>query len=210
MNVPPVKIKTILQDPTEFFLHRSDEIRSIPQNGSTAVIQCDPKQRIQYFPSSKKKRPEQIRNRKPFDGTSMVKLEQIRFVLRHLSHWVKTTFTRLPFLKCRASSFSFPEPYGSVLILSPWNYPFQLNLLPLVDALAAGNCAVLKPSEHAPHTAAVLAEIIRQRFPPKRRLGAVPGGQETNKRCWNSPLILFSLPAASEWARSSWKKPPSI
>ncbi|MCI9575115.1 MAG: aldehyde dehydrogenase [Clostridiales bacterium] len=118
--------------------------------------------------------------------TSMV-LQEIRFVLRHLSHWVKPHIHPSAISQMPGVSFSFPEPYGSVLILSPWNYPFQLNLLPLVDALAAGNCAVLKPSEHAPHTAAILTEIIRECFPPKY-VAVMPGGQETSEQLLEQPF----------------------
>ncbi|HBR01173.1 MAG TPA: aldehyde dehydrogenase family protein, partial [Ruminiclostridium sp.] len=59
-----------------------------------------------------------------------------------------------------AKSFVVAEPYGIVLIMSPWNYPFQLCMAPLIGAIAAGNCAVIKPSAYAPHTSRAIAELI--------------------------------------------------
>jgi aldehyde dehydrogenase (NAD+) len=72
---------------------------------------------------------------------------------------------RTPLLVWPARGFIRPEPLGVALIMGPWNYPLQLLLSPLVGALAAGNCVVLKPSEFAPHTAAAIAELVRATFP---------------------------------------------
>lgn len=66
-----------------------------------------------------------------------------------------------------SSDYIYSEPYGNVLILSPWNYPFQLALCPLVAAVAAGNKVTLKPSELTPHTAAIISKIITETFPVK-------------------------------------------
>ena len=57
------------------------------------------------------------------------------------------------------------EPYGKVLVISPWNYPFQLALLPAMSAFAAGNNVVLKPSEHTPNTSTLIKEIVERVFP---------------------------------------------
>jgi aldehyde dehydrogenase (NAD+) len=71
-----------------------------------------------------------------------------------------------------------PEPLGVALIIGPWNYPFQLVFSPLVSALAAGNCAILKPSELAPHTARVISKLIADTFPPDA-ITVVEGGRQT-------------------------------
>jgi len=71
------------------------------------------------------------------------------------------------------------EPYGIVLIMSPWNYPFQLCMAPLIGAIAAGNCAVIKPSAYAPHTSRAIAELIGSVFPPQY-ITVVEGGREQN------------------------------
>lgn len=102
-------------------------------------------------------------------------LNEIDQAVRNLESWAKPTRVKTPMLHTRlfgvaqhflASSFVYSEPYGVVLIISPWNYPFQLTLSPLVGAVAAGNCAVLKPSELAPASSRVLAKLIRDHFDP--------------------------------------------
>jgi acyl-CoA reductase-like NAD-dependent aldehyde dehydrogenase len=79
-----------------------------------------------------------------------------------------------------AKSLIYPEPAGVVLILAPWNYPFQLTFAPLIGAIAAGNCAVLKPSEYAPHMSAAIAEIIRNGF-EEHYITVTEGGVEVSK-----------------------------
>jgi aldehyde dehydrogenase (NAD+) len=105
-------------------------------------------------------------------------LSEGRYAIRHLNAWMKPQRRRTPLLAWPGRSVVQPEPYGVALILGPWNYPFQLLLAPLIGALAAGNCAVLKPSELAPHTAAVLTELIRATFAPDL-VAVVPGGRDT-------------------------------
>ncbi|MCI8623236.1 MAG: aldehyde dehydrogenase [Provencibacterium sp.] len=107
-------------------------------------------------------------------------LSEISFVLRHIGRWARPR--RAPFSLATAFSSGSvrPEPYGVALILAPFNYPFQLALMPLISALAAGNCAVIKPSEYAPETAAILSEMLNNNF--EQRLCAVEtGGPETAK-----------------------------
>ena len=75
-----------------------------------------------------------------------------------------------------------PEPYGVCLQISPWNYPFQLSLATLIGAVAAGNTVVLKPSEHAPKTANLLAELIAKAFDPQH-VTVVNGDLVLQKSC---------------------------
>ena len=107
-------------------------------------------------------------------------LSEIRHALRHLPAWMKRRRRRAPFVAWPARGFIQPEPYGVALILGPWNYPLQLLLSPLVGAMAAGNCAVLKPSEFAPHTAAVIAQLMGATF-PEDYLDVVQGDQEAGE-----------------------------
>jgi len=86
---------------------------------------------------------------------------------RHLAGWMQPKRIGLPAWAQPASARVVCEPLGCVLILGPWNYPFQLCLHPLVSALAAGNTAVLKPSEHAPRTAELIASLIPRHFAPE-------------------------------------------
>ena len=89
---------------------------------------------------------------------------EIRHALRHLPAWMTPRRVRTPPLVWPARGFVQPEPRGVALIIGPWNYPFQLLFLPLIGALAAGNTAVLKPSEFAPRTAAAIDDLIRATF----------------------------------------------
>ena len=92
--------------------------------------------------------------------------QELRLVRRHLRAWMRPRAMPLPPWAWPAQASVQAEPLGCVLIISPWNYPFQLCLMPLISALAAGNTAVLKPSELAPATAAWLAEAVPRHFPP--------------------------------------------
>lgn len=107
-------------------------------------------------------------------------LSEISDMLRHIRRfaWEKTVPTPLPQFASR--SFVKPMPYGVVLVMSPWNYPFLLSMDPLVDAIAAGNTVVLKPSAYSPHTSALIAEIIREAFPPEHA-AVITGGRSENQ-----------------------------
>lgn len=104
-------------------------------------------------------------------------LGEIRHALRRLPRWMKPRRAGVPLFAQPGRGWTVPEPRGVALIIGPWNYPVQLHLAPLAGALAAGNCAVVKLSEHAPHTSAVIARLIRERFAPEHVL-AVEGGRE--------------------------------
>ena len=77
-------------------------------------------------------------------------LDEIRMVCRNLKSWMACQKAPLSLAQFPAKNRVLAEPYGVVLIMAPWNYPFQLCLMPLVGALAAGNCCVIKPSAYAP------------------------------------------------------------
>jgi len=101
----------------------------------------------------------------------------ITYALRHIRGWTRPERRRTPLVAWPGSSAVYPEPYGVALLISPWNYPFQLALSPLVAALAAGNCVCIKPSELAPHTSAVIARLIGETFPVEY-VAAVEGDRE--------------------------------
>ncbi|MCX8092367.1 MAG: aldehyde dehydrogenase family protein [Verrucomicrobiae bacterium] len=104
-------------------------------------------------------------------------LREIHYALRNLPAWMKPQRRSVPLLARPGRAWVQPEPLGVALILGPWNYPVQLLLLPLVSALAAGNCAVLKPSEFAPHTAEAIARLIRDTF-SEDYVAVCPGGRD--------------------------------
>lgn len=91
----------------------------------------------------------------------------IKYALKHVDHWSRVERRKTPLTLFPAKSYVVKEPYGIVLILSPWNYPFYLTMAPLVGAIAAGNCAVIKTSKNSPATSGVIADIINSTFPKK-------------------------------------------
>ena len=93
--------------------------------------------------------------------------QELAHTRRQLRRWMAPQAVGIDLALKPARAFLQAEPLGCVLIIGPWNYPFQLTLLPLVSALAAGNTAVLKPSEHAPQTADLLARLLPLAFPPE-------------------------------------------
>ncbi|HEY6954774.1 MAG TPA: aldehyde dehydrogenase [Flavisolibacter sp.] len=101
---------------------------------------------------------------------------EINHTLKHLKKWMKRERVATNLLNFPSKSFVYKEPLGVVLIIGPWNYPLQLLLTPLVGAIAAGNCAVLKPSEFSPATAAVVKRMIEENFPEEYILYAEGDG----------------------------------
>ena len=83
-------------------------------------------------------------------------LAELSYVLSHMVRWARPKPVLTPLAQFHAASFTVKNPYGVVLIMSPWNYPFMLTMEPLIGALAAGNCCVVKPSAYAPATSAVI------------------------------------------------------
>lgn len=91
-------------------------------------------------------------------------IQEIDYALKHLKKWAKPQRIKTSLETFPSSAKIYAEPLGVVLVISPWNYPFALAISPLVGAIAAGNCAVLKPSEHTPATSKLLAELIQETF----------------------------------------------
>lgn len=108
-------------------------------------------------------------------------ISEINYALKHLKSWVKPKKVATSIDQFPASAKIYPEPLGVVLIISPWNYPFQLMISPLTGAIAAGNCAVLKPSEVAANTSRVIADIIQKTFDPAY-IAVVEGGVEISQQ----------------------------
>lgn len=105
-------------------------------------------------------------------------LDSIGYMMKHLKRWMKPSRVKSPLHIFPASSRILSEPYGTVLIIGPFNYPFQLLIEPLIGAMAAGNCAVLKPSESTPAISAVIEDLIRETFEPAY-IRVVQGEKET-------------------------------
>jgi len=104
--------------------------------------------------------------------------EELKFMLKNIKNFSKPRRIKTPLMHFPSKSYQYQDPYGCVLIMSPWNYPFQLTLVPLIGAIAAGNCAVVKPSNYAKETSRVILKILSE-F-PQEYIAVVEGGRDVN------------------------------
>ena len=111
-------------------------------------------------------------------------LSELTWMQKHLPKLVRCKTVPTPLAQFAAKSFRTPSPYGTVLIMSPWNYPVLLTLEPLIDALAAGNTVILKPSAYAPHTSQILNQLLKECYPPEY-VTMITGGREENQALLN-------------------------
>lgn len=106
-------------------------------------------------------------------------ISEINYMLKHMGKFAKEKRVCTPLAQFDSRSYKKPMPYGVTLVMSPWNYPLLLSLDPLVDAIAAGNTVVLKPSAYSPATSQIIKEIIESVF-DKKYVAVVMGGREEN------------------------------
>ena len=122
-------------------------------------------------------------NKAPFEAyaseVGLVKTE-LKDAIKNVGRWNRKQRVRTPLTHFKSTSYIVSEPYGVVLIMSPWNYPFQLTLAPLIGAIAGGNCAVVKPSAYSPRTSAIISKIIGECFEDKY-VAVIEGGREANQ-----------------------------
>lgn len=102
-------------------------------------------------------------------------LAEIKHVLKKIDSWASPERVAVSWMNWPSADYIYKEPFGTVLIIAPWNYPFQLAIAPLIGAVAAGNTTVVKPSEVTPHTAAIVSEIIKAVFDPSH-VAVIEGG----------------------------------
>lgn len=131
-----------------------------------------------------------------FDGfvceTGLVLME-INYMIRHTFSYAKKHMIYTPIGQCIGSGYKKAAPYGNVLIMSPWNYPFLLTMEPLCDAISAGNTVIVKPSAYSPATSAVIKKIISECF-PEEYIAVVTGGRDENADILNQKfdMIFFT------------------
>ncbi|WP_414586236.1 aldehyde dehydrogenase [Scytonema sp. PCC 10023] len=113
--------------------------------------------------------------------TEIGTLQEIDHAIKHIKTWTNPQKAPVSLQVFPASAKIYPEPLGVVLIIGTWNYPFQLIISPLVGAIAAGNCAILKPSELAPHTSRLLSQMMEKYFDPAY-IAVVEGGVQTSQQ----------------------------
>ena len=107
-------------------------------------------------------------------------LSEITYQIKHIKKFAKRQRVTTPMAQWIAKSYRYPSPYGTVLVMSPWNYPILLSLDPVAEAVAAGNTVILKPSAYSPASSAVLRKIISEAL-PEEVVAVVEGGREENK-----------------------------
>ncbi len=123
-------------------------------------------------------------------------ISDLKATIKNINSWAKPKRVLPSILNFPSSDFIYSEPYGNVLIISPWNYPFQLAICPLIAAIAAGNKVTLKPSENTPNTSTIIAKIIRETFSNKHVvaiLGDVGMAQELLKQRWDYIFFTGSI-----------------
>ena len=111
-------------------------------------------------------------------------LSEISYMIRHTKKLASESTVYTPLAQFASRSYKKPSPYGNVLIMSPWNYPFLLTIDPLADAIAAGNTAIVKPSAYSPETSKIIEEIISECFKPEY-ISVVTGGRKENSELLN-------------------------
>ncbi|MBE9200878.1 MULTISPECIES: aldehyde dehydrogenase [unclassified Nodularia (in: cyanobacteria)] len=114
-------------------------------------------------------------------ATEIGVVNEIDDAIKHLKNWTKPKKAAVPWKFFPYSAKIYAEPLGVILIIGPWNYPLQLIISPLIGAIAAGNCTILKPSEIAPHTSSFVAQVIGKYFHPDY-IAVVEGGVGTSQK----------------------------
>ena len=114
-------------------------------------------------------------------------LSELDLAIKHLKQWAKPKSYNNPFPLLGKGTKVMPEPYGITLVFSPYNYPLQLALSPLIGALAAGNCVVIKPSEHTPYTSELLKKLLSKIF-PSHLVWVVEGGPKVCEALLKQPI----------------------
>mgnify|MGYP002543502902 CR=1 FL=1 len=132
-------------------------------------------------------------------------LSEITYMLKHIRSFSKEKTVHSPLAQFHSRSYMKPSPYGVTLIMSPWNYPFLLTIDPLVDALAAGNTAVVKPSAYSPATSRVMTELIEAAF-PREYVCVVNGGRQENQCLLNQKFDYIFFTGGVEVGRLVMEK----
>lgn len=118
-------------------------------------------------------------------------LNELTYTIKNLRKWMKPIRVKTPLMLFPAKSYKYQEPFGVVLVLSPWNYPFQLCLAPLVGALAAGNTVIAKPSSSAPHVATVIKEMLKNTFPEEYVQAVLGSAKEADALLYEKVDYIF-------------------
>ena len=129
---------------------------------------------------------------------------ELRFMIANVRKLMRARRAKTPLSQFPSKGFCLPSPYGAALIVSPWNYPFQLTMVPLIDCIAAGNCALVKPSATSAETAKAIARILQKAFPPEY-VAPVTGGREENARLFEYKFDVIFFTGGKETGRHAAK-----
>ncbi len=127
-------------------------------------------------------------------------IDEINYHIKKLKKWSKPKKVHSPYWLFPASSFIYQEPYGAVLIIAPWNYPVNLLIMPLIGAISAGNCVILKPSDYSSHTSALIENLFKDNF-KSDYISVFQGGRDTNKDLLNEKFDYIFFTGSSELGR---------
>ncbi len=123
-----------------------------------------------------------------FAAETQFVLAELKLTIKNIDYWASPERKSATLMNWPSSDWIYKEPYGAVLIIAPWNYPFQLAFAPLIGAIAAGNTVVIKPSEATPNTASLISEIVSTVFEPEHVTvveGAVDASQKLLAEQWD-------------------------
>ena len=133
-------------------------------------------------------------------------IADLKDTIKNIKSWAKPKRVLPSILNFPSTDYIYSEPYGKVLVISPWNYPFQLALCPVVAAVAAGNSVVLKPSELTPNTSRIITEIISKVF-SKNHVEVIEGGVEVSQNLlsqkWDYIFFTGSVPVGKIVAKAA-------
>ncbi|MFE3867103.1 aldehyde dehydrogenase [Flavobacterium sp. LS2P90] len=133
-------------------------------------------------------------------------ISELKDAIKNLHKWAKPKRVFPSILNFPSTDYIYKEPYGKVLIIAPWNYPFQLALCPLISAVAAGNQVVLKPSELTPKTSEIITKIIEKVF-PVNHVEVIEGGLEVSQKLlsqrWDYIFFTGSVPVGKIVAKAA-------
>src|SRR5699024_8786512 len=130
---------------------------------------------------------------------------EIDFVLKNLQRWMEPEKVASPMTHKGTKNYILREPFGVTLVISPWNYPLQLAIAPVIVAIAAGNCVILKPSEFAQSTSALLAEMIRSTFDGSF-FSVIEGDKETSQYLLNQKFDYIFFTGSTKVGKSVMKQ----
>ena len=124
-------------------------------------------------------------------------LSELNYLIKNVRKFSKPKKVKTPIAQFHSKSYTIANPYGNTLILSPWNYPFLLTMNPLLDSIAAGNTAVVKPSAYSPNTANVIKKILDECF-DSNYVTTILGGREENSHLLNMKFDFIFFTGSSE------------